>query len=67
MYTLTPDENFVLDVHPDYSQVVFGCGFSGHGFKFAVVVGEILADLAMNGSTRYDTGFLRMGRLRQVS
>jgi sarcosine oxidase len=53
MYTLTPDRHFVLDVHPTFPQVVVGCGFSGHGFKFAPVVGEILADLAESGRTAH--------------
>lgn len=53
MYTLTPDEHFVISVHPDYPQVSVAAGFSGHGFKFTSVVGEILADLATNGATRH--------------
>jgi sarcosine oxidase len=42
--------------------VVFGCGFSGRGFKFAPTVGEILADLAVDGQTRHEIGFLSAGR-----
>jgi len=53
MYTDTPDRHFVIDVHPDYPQVSVACGFSGHGFKFAPTVGEVLADLAERGSTRH--------------
>jgi sarcosine oxidase len=45
LYTLTPDRHFVIDVHPEHGAVVVACGFSGHGFKFAPVVGELLADL----------------------
>jgi len=56
MYTNTPDEHFVIAVHPSAPQVVVACGFSGHGFKFVPVVGEILADLATNGSTRHPIG-----------
>jgi sarcosine oxidase len=44
--------------------VTIACGFSGHGFKFAPVVGEILADLALDGATRRPTGFLSLGRFR---
>ncbi len=44
-YTLTPDENFIVDRHPEHPTVAIGCGFSGHGFKFAPVIGEGLADL----------------------
>ena len=48
MYTMTPDADFVIDRHPDHSNVVLATGFSGHGFKFAPVVGEYLAALATN-------------------
>src|SRR5262249_29882071 len=46
MFTNTTDGHFILDLHPDYPQVVIGSPCSGHGFKFCSVVGEILADLA---------------------
>lgn len=62
MYTNTRDDNFILDVHPEHPRVVIGCGFSGHGFKFAPVVGEILADLAIDGRTDHPAGFLELGR-----
>jgi sarcosine oxidase len=52
IYTLTPDRHFIIDLHPDHSNVALAAGFSGHGFKFAAVVGEILADLADNGRTQ---------------
>jgi sarcosine oxidase len=55
MYTATPDRHFVIDVHPKYPNVAVAAGFSGHGFKFAPTVGEILADLAEVGATRHDT------------
>jgi sarcosine oxidase len=51
MYTMTPDEHFVIGAHPQFKPCTIACGFSGHGFKFAPVVGEILADLATVGST----------------
>ncbi|WP_422677958.1 FAD-dependent oxidoreductase [Blastococcus brunescens] len=53
MYTTTPDEHFVIAPHPEHPQVTVACGFSGHGFKFVPVVGEILADLATTGSTTH--------------
>ncbi len=53
MYTLTPDNHFVLGEHPRHSNVTVAMGFSGHGFKFASVIGEILADLAIHGSTQH--------------
>lgn len=45
-YTLTPDRHFIVDRHPRYPAVVLAGGFSGHGFKFAPVIGEMLANLA---------------------
>ena len=65
MYTLTPDEHFVIDRHPDHRDVLLCGGFSGHGFKFAPVVGEIAADLALDGGTRHDIDFLSLRRFRQ--
>ena len=62
MYTLTPVKHFVIDRHPRYPQVSVACGFSGHGFKFATTVGEILADLAERGSTRHDIGMFSARR-----
>jgi sarcosine oxidase len=50
---MSPDEHFVIGAHPQFASCSIACGFSGHGFKFAGVVGEILADLAMNGSTTH--------------
>ena len=58
MYTMTPDEHFILDFHPDDHRIVVGCGFSGHGFKFAPVVGEVLAKLATSGTYCAETQFL---------
>jgi sarcosine oxidase len=55
MYTLTPDEHFVIGHHPAHERVVVACGFSGHGFKFVPVVGEILADLVIDGATTHPT------------
>ena len=57
LYTLTQDEHFVLSLHPEHPNVAIGCGFSGHGFKFVPVIGEILADLVLTGTTphRIDT------------
>ena len=51
MFTNTPDEHFVVDTLPNRPQVAVAAGFSGHGFKFASVVGEVLADLAESGRT----------------
>jgi sarcosine oxidase len=54
MYTTTPDEHFVIGLHPEHPQVAFAAGFSGHGYKFASVVGEILGELTVDGRTRHD-------------
>lgn len=62
MYTVTPDRHFVIDVHPELPQVSIACGFSGHGFKFASVVGEVLADLAQTGATAHDIGLFSARR-----
>jgi sarcosine oxidase len=53
MYTNTPDQHFVIANHPEHPQVTVACGFSGHGFKFVPVVGEVLADLATTRSTAH--------------
>ena len=62
LFTNSPDEHFILDLHPRYPQVAMAAGFSGHGFKFCGVVGEIMADLALDGRTRFDIDMLRLTR-----
>jgi monomeric sarcosine oxidase len=52
MYTMTPDEDFILDRHPEHANVALAAGFSGHGFKFAPVIGQHLADLALDPETK---------------
>ena len=54
MYTLTPDEKFVIDVHPKYSNVAIAAGFSGHGFKFSSAVGQALSNLIVSGKNEID-------------
>jgi sarcosine oxidase len=54
LYTLTPDLHFIIGNHPAHPQVKVAAGFSGHGFKFCTIVGEILADLVMQGRTHND-------------
>jgi sarcosine oxidase len=66
-YTLTPDRHFVIDRHPAHPQVAVACGFSGHGFKFASVVGEILADLALTGRTALPIGMFAADRFNRRS
>lgn len=67
LYTCTPDLHFVIERHPAHPQVAIAAGFSGHGFKFCSVVGEILADLATRGTTRHDLRLFTGYRLRQKS
>ena len=52
LYTMTPDTDFIVDRHPAAPQVVLGAGFSGHGFKFATAIGELLASLALDDAVR---------------
>ena len=61
-YTMTPDGHFIIDRHPIYANVVFGAGFSGHGFKFTGVLGQALTDLVLEGSTSLPIEFLSLGR-----
>jgi sarcosine oxidase len=53
-YTNTPDGHFVLDHHPDHASVILASPCSGHGFKFAPAVGELIADLALDQPSRFD-------------
>ena len=63
LYANSPDENFIIDKLPGFEEnVSIACGFSGHGFKFASVVGEILADLAIEGKTGLPIEFLKATR-----
>jgi sarcosine oxidase len=62
LYTLSPDRHFIIDWHPEAAQVVVAAGFSGHGFKFAPVVGEVLADLVEKGQTAWPIDLFRLGR-----
>jgi sarcosine oxidase len=62
MYTSSPDDLFIIDRHPDHGQVFFATGFSGHGFKFATVIGEALAELAIDDVTRHPIEPFAMGR-----
>ncbi len=68
LYANTPDEHFIIDQLPGYDgDVVIACGFSGHGFKFVPVIGEILADMALEGKTELPIDFLRLKRFSGAS
>lgn len=58
MYAMTPDQHFLIGADPHDRRVIVAGGFSGHGFKFVPVIGEILAQLALDGVTTLDIGFL---------
>jgi sarcosine oxidase len=62
MFTNTPDEHFIIDLLPGYPQISIAAGFSGHGFKFASVVGEILGDLVLDGKTNHNIDLLKIDR-----
>ncbi len=62
MYTMTPDAHFCLGLLPGHPRVAVAAGFSGHGFKFASVIGAILADLALDGTTPRPIAFLAPDR-----
>lgn len=64
IFSNTSDENFILDFHPDYPEVAIAAGFSGHGFKFCPVVGEIMADLVLEGGSKnFDLDAFKLQRL----
>lgn len=62
LFTNSPDEHFILDHHPEHAEVSLAAGFSGHGFKFCSVVGEIMAQLALDGDAQLDIGMFRVRR-----
>jgi sarcosine oxidase len=62
IFTNSPDEHFVIDRLPDASQVSIAAGFSGHGYKFCSLVGEVMADLALDGATSHDIGLFSLSR-----
>jgi sarcosine oxidase len=64
LYTYSPDGHFILDRHPEFENVSFAAGFSGHGFKFAPIIGHALADLSLNGTSPLPIDFLKLGRFR---
>jgi len=62
LYTMTHDEHFIVDSHPNHSGIAFAAGLCGHGFKFTSVLGQILADLVITGDTELPIDFLRSSR-----
>jgi sarcosine oxidase len=62
LYTMAPDGDFVIDRVPTAPNIIVASPCSGHGFKFAPVIGEILADLATHGTTRHDIARFSLAR-----
>jgi sarcosine oxidase len=63
MFTNSPDKHFIIDLHPEFPQVSFAAGFSGHGYKFASVIGEVMADLAERRESRHNITLFNVARL----
>jgi len=63
VYTRSPDEHFVLGLHPEARKIVLASPCSGHGLKFASVIGEILTDLATDRSTCWPIGLFKPDRV----
>ncbi len=62
MYTNTPDEDFIIDLHPEHPQIIIASPCSGHGFKFSSLMGKLLGDLALKGHTDFDLSPFAIGR-----
>jgi monomeric sarcosine oxidase len=62
LYTMSPDQHFVVDRLPDEPRVAYAAGLSGHGFKFVPALGQALADLTIDGHTDLPIGFLSATR-----
>jgi glycine/D-amino acid oxidase-like deaminating enzyme len=67
MYDMTPDEDFVIDRVPGHENVVLAAGFSGHGFKFAPVVGELVADMLMDREPEFPPARFALSRFKRLS
>lgn len=66
VYTNTPDEHFIIDRLPGAENVIVASPCSGHGYKFASAIGEILADMAGGGASRFDLGMFRLDRFGRL-
>ncbi|HSI66386.1 MAG TPA: N-methyl-L-tryptophan oxidase [Planococcus sp. (in: firmicutes)] len=62
LYTLSSDRHFIVDFHPENRDVILACGFSGHGFKFGSVMGEVLSQLAIKGQSEFDLSIFSLKR-----
>lgn len=66
LYTNTPDDDFILDRHPDLSRVAIGAGFSGHGFKFTPLIGQLLVQLVLDEDPVPDISALGLHAARNL-
>lgn len=66
IYTLSSDHDFIIDHHPDNNNIIIACGFSGHGFKFGSVMGEVLSQMAIKGQTEYDISIFSLNRFQKL-
>ena len=57
---MTPNENFLVDFHPDTENIIIAAGFSGHGFKFSPLIGKMLTEMALMNKTGYDIKDFRL-------
>ncbi|CAD5113251.1 DgyrCDS2430 [Dimorphilus gyrociliatus] len=64
IYTMTPDEDYIIDRHPNCNNIFFGAGFSGHGFKLAPVVGKLLSEMVLKQPTTFNTAPFSLHRFR---
>ncbi|KOY82942.1 N-methyl-L-tryptophan oxidase [Lysinibacillus macroides] len=63
-YSMTPDEDFIIDFLPNHCNIVIAAGFSGHGFKFSSAVGEVLSELLLDGTSKQDLTPFKLSRFR---
>ncbi len=64
LYTVTPDGKFVLDRHPEHPQVIIASPCSGHGFKHSAAIGEVLAQLVIDGASQIDISSFAFSRFQ---
>ena len=65
LYTVTPDSQFIIDTHPDHSQIIIASPCSGHGFKHSAAIGEALAELAAEGKSHFDLSAFSLSRFNK--
>lgn len=65
LMTQSVDHHFIIDHHPEHENIILACGFSGHGFKFGSVMGEVLSELAIHGRSEFDLSLFSIERFRK--